>query len=585
LHTYKCQVMALSNFSNDKTANNPNKTALLEAYGFEKTSNDESFNNLLNLAKIICDAPIAYVSIFDDNYQYILAQDGADFQTIPKQDSICQLTLDKKDILVIEDTKKDSRTKNLPFITQNPSIDFYSGSPLIDDENNYLGAFCIMDYSSRKLRVKEEEALNLLNKEVVKLFKSRKKIFSNLKGTENQSSKVCENLEDLEEQIFYSHKNLLSENKQLLAENGELKSANFLLKRKPQELESIIDVLPACISFVDLNYCYQLNNKMYEEWFGVLKTSLKGKHISDIFGKEKFQKLLPYLNRAFKGEVVQFEFTINGEKERHVRTTFLPSKDYSGTIRGTLVFSDDITQLKDYQEQLELSNKSLESFAYIASHDIKSPLKTITSFAKLLQTDLNKNKVIYKSKYLEFIIKSADVLDNLTTHLLSFAKVQNNEVKVETVCSFNEILKIVCTNLQTTITNANATIEFKETDTQLMVYENDLLQLLQNIISNGIKYQTKDNQPIIKISTSQKNGFLKINISDNGIGIKQENFKRIFQPFARLHSNSDYTGTGLGLATCKKIIEKYNSTLEISSVVNKGTINNYDGTLHINKTG
>jgi len=545
--------MALSNLSNDKTADNPNKNALLEAYGFEKISNDESFNNLLSLAKIICNAPIAYISIFDENYQYILTQDGADFQTIPKQDSICQYTIDKKDVLIIEDTKKDSRTKNLPFVAQNPSIDFYSGSPfLIDDKNNYLGTFCIMDYSSRKFSVKEEEALNLLSKEAVKLFKSRKKILSNLKDAENQSNKMYQN------------------NKQLAAKNGELESTNFLLKQNSQELESIIDVLPACISFVDLNYCYQLNNKLYEEWFGVSKESLKGKHISDIFGEEKFQKLLPYLNLAFKGEVVQFEFTLNGEKQRHLRTTFLPSKDYLGTVKGTLVFSADITQVKDYQEQLELSNRSLESFAYIASHDIKSPLKTIISFAKLLQTDLNKNNVNYKSKYLDFIIKSGNILDNLTTDLLSFAKVQKNKVKVESACSFSEILKIVCNNLQIAITNANATIEFIETDIQLMVFENDLLQLLQNIISNGIKYQTKDNKPIIKISTFQKGGFLKISISDNGIGISQENFNKIFQPFVRLNSNSDYAGTGLGLATCKKIIEKYNSTLEVVSLVNKG---------------
>jgi len=531
-------IMKLTNhskyISTNNTDSNSSKSILLQNYGLENIANDQSFNNLLSLAKIICEVPIAYISIFDSNNQYIIAQDGFEFQTIPVQESVSQYTLNKNKVLVIEDIKKDSRTKNLPLFKQNPSINFYSGFPLITDKNN-LGTFCIMDYKSRALSAKQEKALKLLSEETCKQF------------------------------------NLFGQNLQLEVKHHELKTINFSITQKRQELEAIIDKLPACISFVDLNYCYQINNKVYEDWFGVSKEALKGKHIINTIGKEKFQKLLPIFKRAFNGEIVEFETTLNAKKTRHLRVTYLPVLNYKNQVKGTFVFAEDLTEIKNYQEKLELSNQSLESFAYIASHDIKSPLKTIMGFGKILKADLTKNKIDYKQDYLDNMIETAQRLENLTKDLLSYAMVQNDQFKVEAACSFNEILNIVCHNLQTDIGSAEAIIDFKKTDIQLMVKETDLIQLLQNIISNGIKYQQKDNQPIVKIVTVKKAEHCEIIISDNGIGIEQENLRIIFQPFIRLHNHSTYTGTGLGLATCKKIIERYGSDLEVVSIVDKGT--------------
>jgi len=364
---------------------------------------------------------------------------------------------------------------------------------------------------------------------------------------------------------------LFEQNQQLAIKSDELKMANFMLQQKPQELESIIDIMPACISFVDLNYCYQINNKVYEEWFGISKDELKGKHVSKVIGEEKFQTLRPIFDRAFSGEIVEFETTLNTKKRCHLRVTYLPILDYKDQVKGTFVFAEDLTEIKNYQEKLELSNKSLESFAYIASHDIKSPLRTIISFGKLLKADLVKNDIEYKQEYLDYMIESGNRLESLTTDLLNYAKVQNEKIEIESASCLKKVLKIVCKNLQTSINSVDAVIDYVETDIKLMVLENDLIQLLQNIISNGIKYQEEDKQPIVKILVTQDKNNCKVIISDNGIGIKKQNLNVIFQPFIRLHTNSDYAGTGLGLATCKKIVERYDSDLEVVSVINKGT--------------
>lgn len=555
----------------DNTLKNNERNLLLQTYGLKKIVNDESFKNLLDLAKIICKAPIAYISILDDNYQYILAQDGADFKTIPIQDSFCQYTLDKKQGLIIEDTKKDIRTKNLPLVKANPSINFYFGSPLVDEDDNNLGAFCIMDYQPRELSLNQKNVLNVLSKEVIRLFQTRKKLLSNLEKIENLPSENYKKNEELERQLIRSQINLFKQNQQLATKRNELKIANFMLKQKPQELESIIDIMPACISFIDLNYCYQISNKVYEDWFGISRDELRGKHVSKVIGEEKFQKMLPIYERVFNGDIVELETKINAKKMRYLRVTYLPVLDSEEKVKGTFIFAEDLTEIKNYQEQLELSNKSLESFAYIASHDIKSPLRTIVSFGKLLKADLQKNNIDYKNEYLDYMIESGNRLESLTTDLLNYAKVQNEKVKIEKPCCLKEILQVVCKNLQTSIADVNAIVEYGETDIKLMVLENDLIQLLQNIISNGIKYQKKEKQPIIKIVVSQHKNYCKVIISDNGIGIKKQNLNVIFQPFIRLHTSSEYIGTGLGLATCKKIIEKYGSDLEVISVVNKGT--------------
>lgn len=218
-----------------------------------------------------------------------------------------------------------------------------------------------------------------------------------------------------------------------------------MLRKKSKDIEAIIDVIPACVSFVDLEYRYQLNNKVYESWFGFTQKELCGKHVKFVLGEEQFKSLLPLFKKVFNGEVVRFEQTMNLKNERHLRVTYLPSYNYLEKVNGIFVFAEDLTDLKNNQEKLELSNRSLESFAHIVSHDIKSPLKTILSFGNLIKQDLANKKVVYKNEYLDFMIDSAQRLENLTGDLLSYAKVQNSNDTEDHVCSLQKIYKLLLT--------------------------------------------------------------------------------------------------------------------------------------------
>lgn len=137
---------------------------------------------------------------------------------------------------------------------------------------------------------------------------------------------------------------------------------------------------------------------------------------------------------------------------------------------------------------------------------------------------------------------------------------------------FAKNLQVVVNNLYATINESNANIHFDKNDIKLKVLQSDLMQLLQNIIGNGIKYQKKQNTPVINISTELQKNACKIIIEDNGIGMKEENLDKIFEPFTRVSSDPTYSGTGIGLATCQKIMEKYDSDLKVRSTLGRGSI-------------
>ena len=551
--------------------NNRNRGKLLKSYGLDAISaeGDDTFQNLLKLAALICDAPIAYISIIDDDNQYILSQEGAEFETMPVEDSFCQHTLKEKEILIIENPKVDDRTKSLPLLKEDSGISFYAGQPLIDRNDNNLGAFCIMDYKSRTLSKEQKEALKVLSNEVIKSFNLRRKLLSSLRETEgNKPKNPYQKLEELENQLIIANQKLVEQQKRIELKREKLRVASSQLKDKTEDFALIIDVLPACISFVDLNYCYQLNNRTYEKWFNLKREDIKGKHVSCVIGADAFQAQKKLFDQVFAGEIIEFETVVKG-KSLWVR--FVPARDHKGKTTGCFVLAEDLTQFKKYQNQLEQSNEGLKSFAYVASHDIKSPLKTIISFGQLLKKDLENQASNYNQEFLDFIIDSAKRLEGLTTDLLNYAQIQESEEQSIEPCSLTNVLNLVLKDLQQPIQSSNAFIDNRVVDFLLNVHEYDLLQLLQNIISNGIKYQKQGSQPVIKIESKQQQDYCEISVQDNGIGIAEKDLEKIFQPFTRLHANGHYSGTGIGLATCKKIVEKYHFELNVASTLNEGT--------------
>ncbi len=221
------------------------------------------------------------------------------------------------------------------------------------------------------------------------------------------------------------------------------------------------------------------------------------------------------------------------------------------------------SRLEDAIEELTNTNSELESFTYVASHDLQEPLRMITNFTGLLeknyQTDLDKNAM----EYIKILSRSAHQMRILIQGLLEYAHTNKENEKIENV-DLNEVLKNVYTNLEKQIREAKPEIIVNNLPT-IQANKASMISLMQNLISNAIKFQPACNQGVIEVKAFQREDSCIISVSDNGIGIQTDYQEKVFEPFKRLHAKSEYKGTGIGLAVCKKIINRMGGTMWIES--------------------
>lgn len=227
------------------------------------------------------------------------------------------------------------------------------------------------------------------------------------------------------------------------------------------------------------------------------------------------------------------------------------------------------TKIQHLNNELARSNAELEQFAAIASHDLQEPLRMITSYASLLEKKFG-DKLDDKGRaYMDIVLDGAKRMRDLITAILNYSQVGHQGIKTEPVDSA-AATRAAMANLEYKINAAQASVECGS----LPVIVADpvlFVQLLQNLISNAIKFKSKECLPKIMITGDVENSEWIFSVSDNGIGIRPEDLKRIFTLFQRVHSTAEYPGTGIGLATCKKITERHGGRLWVESSINVGT--------------
>ncbi|WP_430412783.1 chemotaxis protein CheB [Kordia sp.] len=251
-------------------------------------------------------------------------------------------------------------------------------------------------------------------------------------------------------------------------------------------------------------------------------------------------------------------FRINGKMQ--VNNTEKVKK-----IVGTLL---DVTEQRESLQKMKELNIELERFAYLASHDLKEPLKTVTSFTNLFKEEYKGHFDENALKYLDFIEKASSRMIKLTNDLLVYSQLDDKSLNFEHV-NLNTIILKIKEDLQSIISETNAEISIG-TLPNILCDASQIKQLFQNLISNSLKYRS-DKTPKIQISYIEKTPYYEFCIRDNGIGIKEKYHKQIFEVFKRLHSHNEYEGTGIGLANCKRIIENHNGKIWVKSSENNGS--------------
>ena len=214
-------------------------------------------------------------------------------------------------------------------------------------------------------------------------------------------------------------------------------------------------------------------------------------------------------------------------------------------------------------ENLSHSNEQLERFAFVCSHDLQEPIRMVSSFSQLLEQRLEGRLDEKDQEYLNYITDGADRARNMISDVLGFCRLEQN-TEVRNVVSLSEICEQVNSALQEFMVEKQAKFIWDKSLPELNVVPTQMFQLIMNLVNNGLKFNTSK-VPQVSVAALEESKTWRIEIIDNGIGIERKHYEKLFQIFERLNTRTDFSGTGIGLAICKKITEQHGASIHIES--------------------
>ena len=346
-------------------------------------------------------------------------------------------------------------------------------------------------------------------------------------------------------------------------------------RERPEELfRSAVNASPNGMLMVDPSGKIVLVNQQIESTFGYAADELLGqsvdlllpgthRHSHERYRAEFFSQ--PQVRRMGAGRDL-YGLTKDG-REIPVEIGLNPVLRKQGTF--VLASVIDITERRKYVEELRRSNDELERFAYVASHDLQEPLRMVASYVQLLSRRFRGKLDSDADEFIDFAVDGALRMQRLIDDLLAYSRVSSRGAALAPIDA-NTILQRALDNLALSVTETRANIS----SGNLPIVTADagqLEHLFQNLISNSIKFRSAD-PPRIQVTATHQPGHWLFSVRDNGIGIDPQYFDRIFVIFQRLHGRNDYPGTGVGLAICKKIVERHGGRIWVESKPGTGAI-------------
>lgn len=323
---------------------------------------------------------------------------------------------------------------------------------------------------------------------------------------------------------------------------------------------------PVDYKFLDIN-------PAFEELTGFKRENIIGKLKSEIIPEDTVDWVKIYGRVALEDVSIHFNEYSSALNRHYDVLAFSPARNQFAVIFKDITHRVRIeNELKETLEQLKLSNSELEKFAYIASHDLKEPLRIITSFLQLLQRRYTDELDEDANDFINFAVDGSIRLHELIDDLLLYSKI-NTRTGEFTCVDMNDVLEIVETNLDILIKENDAVI-ISEKLPKIWADKTQMIQLFQNLINNSIKYRGIQS-PKIHISALNEGDKWIFSVEDNGIGIPSKYVEQIFKIFKRLHDSHEYNGTGIGLAISKRIVEKHGGMIWVDPERINGTKFNF----------
>jgi PAS domain S-box-containing protein len=319
-------------------------------------------------------------------------------------------------------------------------------------------------------------------------------------------------------------------------------------------------------------------NKATEKVTGYPREMLIGTDFSYYFtdptkAKEGYQKVFE------TGSVKDYPLEIRNRDGSMTSVLYNASvyREESGKVIGVFAAARDVTELyraeaalKEKIIEVEQSNTELQQFAYIASHDLQEPLRVVASYVKLLDRRYKDKLDADANDFINYAIEGSTRMQQMIDDLLTYSRV-GTKGKPFQPTDLETIFDRVLGNLRVSIAESHATVIHDPLPT-VLADDLQMMQLFQNLIGNSIKFRSSERAPTIHVSAKKRKDIWEFSVADNGIGIAPEFYDRIFIIFNRLHTRDEYPGSGIGLAICKKIVERHGGRIWVESKLGEGTM-------------
>ena len=374
--------------------------------------------------------------------------------------------------------------------------------------------------------------------------------------------------------------------------SAELEDTIQMNQQVQQKFRNLLESAPDAIVILNDKGIIQLVNAQTENMFSYPRMEIIGKNISILLPDNKnkidantqFSRFSENLANH-KGEGFELSGKNKSGKEFPVELSIGPLETEEGLLFSAAI--RDISEKKQLEKEireinvnlekkvnirtteLERKNKELEQFAYVASHDLQEPLRTISSFVQLIRQKYQGKLDSDADKYIHYTVQSSDRMKTLIKDLLDYSRLGRETNLREIDC--NTLLQEVVADLGKAIKDSEAEIIVGSLPV-IYGYPTEIKQLFQNLISNSIKFRSQTVKPNILISAEKKEGKWEFLVSDNGIGIEEKYQEKIFIIFQRLHTRTEYEGSGIGLAHCKKIVELHDGSIGVRSIPGQGSV-------------
>jgi PAS domain S-box-containing protein len=370
----------------------------------------------------------------------------------------------------------------------------------------------------------------------------------------------------------------------------ERKQAEEALKQSEEKYRTVLDEIGDAYFEVDLRGTFTFVNDQMTQHLQYSKEELLGMNYKTFTAKEEIKNVYEAYNRVYQTGEPSLSF---GHKIIRKDGTggfsdvsISPLKNAKGEIFGFRGISRDITVRKRLEEEreallqeitkinqkLEEANKELQDFVYIASHDLREPLRKISSFGTLLQDSLKGKLNEDQQENFEFMIGGARRMQDMIDALLTYSRLTTKAKPPEWVDLNKVIEDLKKLELATMLDETRGTMDVPESLPSVQADPFQIHQLFQNLIGNGLKFHKEGIPPEITIRAYEvENNMIRIEVEDNGIGIDEKYHGQLFTMFKRLHPQYQYEGTGIGLASCKKIVERHGGNIGVKSTPGRGS--------------